>query len=183
MADIPTQEPESFVAGDTVKWNKSLDDYKASDGWTLKYWLRGASVINITATASGADFSVVIPAATTAGYTAGTYEWISTVEKASERFTVGKGYMAIEANLATATTITNRLIALEADVNAINEFLGKNYDYSSYAIAGRSLNRYTITELFTLKDRLQAELNRLKAAERMRRGLKGKKNILVRINS
>ena len=24
-------------AGDTIKWKRSIDDYKASDGWTLKY--------------------------------------------------------------------------------------------------------------------------------------------------
>ena len=34
--DIATIEPATFRAGDTVKWKKALDCYKASDGWTLK---------------------------------------------------------------------------------------------------------------------------------------------------
>ena len=31
MADIPSKEPAEFRAGDTIKWKRSLDDYKASD--------------------------------------------------------------------------------------------------------------------------------------------------------
>ena len=34
-ADIPTKEPLTIRAGDTIEWTKSIDDYKASDGWTL----------------------------------------------------------------------------------------------------------------------------------------------------
>jgi len=36
-ATIPTKEPLTIRAGDTIKWKRSIDDYKASDGWTLKY--------------------------------------------------------------------------------------------------------------------------------------------------
>ena len=32
--DIASKEPETFRAGDTVKWKRSLDCYKASEGWT-----------------------------------------------------------------------------------------------------------------------------------------------------
>lgn len=183
MTDIATQEPQSFIAGDTVKWKKSLPDYKASDSWVLKYALRGAAVINLTAAASGDDHLITITAVTSAGYTAGTYKWISYVEKAGERYTIEEGYLAIETNLATATTITDRLITLEADIAAINGFLGKNYKYSSYAIAGRSLNNYSISELFTLRDRLQRELKSLKDADKIARGLATNKLIRVRFNT
>lgn len=180
MVDIPTQEPDSFIAGDTVKWKISLSDYKASAGWVLKYALRGAGTINLTATQSGDDHLITIAAATSAGYTAGSYEWMAYVEKDEERTTLYSGYTTIKPNLVTATSSNDRLLQLESDINAINEFIGQNYSYSSYAIAGRSLNRYTITELFTLRDRLQADLNRLKAGEKIRRGQGTKKNILVR---
>ena len=51
-ADIPTKEPFEIRAGDTVKWKKAVDDYRASDGWTLKYSLRGNSTtIDLTSTA------------------------------------------------------------------------------------------------------------------------------------
>ena len=183
MTDIPTQEPLSFIAGDTVKWKKSLSDYPASDGWVLKYAIRGTAVINLTATASGADHLITIAAATSAAYTAGTYKWIASVEKASERYSVGEGYLTIEPNFATATTITDPLITLEADITAIKAFLSKNYKYASYAIAGRSLNNYSIAELFTLRDRLQRDLNKLKDADKIARGLATSKLIRVRFNS
>ena len=35
--DIPTKEPLTIRAGDTIEWIKNIDDYKASDGGTLKY--------------------------------------------------------------------------------------------------------------------------------------------------
>jgi hypothetical protein len=40
-ADIPTKEPLTIRAGDTIKWTKSIDDYKASDGWSLSCSFRG----------------------------------------------------------------------------------------------------------------------------------------------
>ena len=40
-ADIPTKEPLTIRTGDTIEWTKSIDDYKASDGWTLNYSFRG----------------------------------------------------------------------------------------------------------------------------------------------
>ena len=53
-ATIPTKEPLTIRAGDTIKWTKSLDDYIASDGWTLSYSFRGTGgMIDITSTADG----------------------------------------------------------------------------------------------------------------------------------
>jgi hypothetical protein len=182
MVDVATQEPENFIIGDTVKWKKSLSDYKASDSWVLKYAARGPGTINITATATGDDHEINLSAATTGAYTAGTYKWAASVEKDGEKFTIEEGYWEVKANLATATSASDRMLALPADIDAINQFLGKNYKYSSYSIAGRSLNNYSIAELFTLRDRLQRELNSLKDAEKIRRGLGTKKLIRVRFN-
>ena len=36
-ATVPTKEPLTIRAGDTIEWTKSIDDYKASNGWKLKY--------------------------------------------------------------------------------------------------------------------------------------------------
>jgi hypothetical protein len=182
MADIPSVEPLNIVSGDTVKWTKSLSDYKASAGWTLKYNARGAGSINLTASASGDDYLITIPAATSAGYTVGTYKWNAYVEKDSERYTVAEGYFTVAANLAAANNITDRLITLQTDIDAINAFLGKNYKYSSYSIAGRSLANYSISDLYLLKDRMQRELNRLRDENKLARGVPTKKLIRVRFN-
>lgn len=182
MVDIATTEPEYFVAGDTVKWKKTLADYKASDGWTLSYALRGAGTINLTATASGADHQVDVTAAASAAYKVGIYSFNAYVTKAAERYTVGSGYIEIKENLATAATFTDRLLTLQADVDAINAWLGKNYSFASYSIGGRSLNKYTIADLYMLRGRLQSELQNLKDAEKIRRGKGTSKLIRVRFN-
>jgi hypothetical protein len=171
MVDIATIEPESFIAGDTVKWKRSFDDYKASDGWVLKYNLRGVASINLTASTSGDDHLITISAATSAAYTAGQYKWIATVEKAGERFTVDEGYTEIKANYATATSITDELITLKAHLAAIEAYVATNYKHSSYAIAGRSLTQYSVTDLFILRDRLARQLKSLQDAEKVRRGI------------
>lgn len=101
MATIPTKEPASVTAGDTLAWTKSLTDYPASAGWTLKYRLINAtSKIDIIAAASGADHTVTVPAATSVAYVAGWYDWQAFVEKAAERYTIGSGRIQILPNLA-----------------------------------------------------------------------------------
>ena len=55
-ADIPTKEPLTIRTGDTIKWTKSIDDYKASDGWSLSYSFRGTGgTIDITSSADGGE--------------------------------------------------------------------------------------------------------------------------------
>lgn len=101
MATIPTKEPASVTAGDTLVWTKSLTDYAASAGWTLKYRLINAtSKIDIVAAASGADHAITVLASVSAAYVAGWYDWRAFVEKATERYTVGSGRMQILPNLA-----------------------------------------------------------------------------------
>lgn len=108
-ATVPTIEPASFRAGDFLTWLKSLPDYPANAGWTLAYTLINATVkITIAASASGAEHLVSVPAATTAGYAAGTYQWMARVTKATEIYTVGSGSMIVQPNLAALTTFDGR---------------------------------------------------------------------------
>ena len=52
--DIASKEPTQIRAGDTIKWKQSIDDYRASDGWTLSYSFRGTGgTIDITSTTEG----------------------------------------------------------------------------------------------------------------------------------
>ena len=61
--DIASKEPTQIRAGDTIKWKRSVDDYKASDGWTLKYAFRGsAGTIDITGSADGNDLVIYLSA-------------------------------------------------------------------------------------------------------------------------
>ena len=38
---IPESEPREWIAGDSWKWNKTLPDFPAGDGWQLSYYFRG----------------------------------------------------------------------------------------------------------------------------------------------
>lgn len=120
-ATVPTIEPTSLRAGDFLTWIKALSDYPATAGWTLVYTLINASAkISITTAASGADFLVSVPAATTAAYTAGTYQWMARVTKGTEIYTVATGTLDILPNLSALTVYDGRthatimLAAIEA---------------------------------------------------------------------
>lgn len=100
--DIPATEPLSAVAGDTIKWSKSLSDFSAADAWVLKYRLiNSAAHYDITASASGADHLVTVAASVSALWAAGDYKWVSWAEKGTERFTVASGVLTVRPNLAT----------------------------------------------------------------------------------
>lgn len=177
MSSAPASiEPKAVTAGDTVRWTRSLPDYSAADGWTLKYRLINAGgVIDITASASGADHSVTVTAATSASWTAGTYTWQAYVEKAAERQTVGTGSIEIKRNLAAAASgVDTRSTAAKmvADLEAAE------LDYASngqggvqrYTIGGREMWFSTAEDFI---ERLEYWRNRLaseQAAESVRQG-------------
>ena len=53
---IPATEPLSTRAGDSLSWSRSLPEYSAADGWTLKYrilWTTGSSPASFSAAGVG----------------------------------------------------------------------------------------------------------------------------------
>jgi hypothetical protein len=145
---IPSTEPAIVTAGDTVAWTKSLPDYPASAGWTLKYRLiKVAGIIDITAAASGADHAVSVAAATSVGWAAGTYAWQAYVEGgSSERYTVGTGSIVVKPNLAAQAggfeargTWEKALADLRA---ALAAWITSSGQVQEYEIAGRRM-RFT----------------------------------------
>ncbi len=142
-ATIPTTEPSSFVAGDTVKWTKSVSDYLPADGWVLTYALvLAADQQTITATDNGdGTHLATITAANSANYTAGIYYWQAYATSGTERHQVGEGRVEVKENFAAQTSgydakshVRTVLDALEATIE------GKaSKDQLSYTVAGRSL--------------------------------------------
>lgn len=181
MADIPTTEPLQLRAGDTWQWTRSLADYPASDGWSLAYVLINATAkISILASASGDDHAVTVAAATTAGYTAGAYDWVARASKSGQVFTVGSGRIAILPSLAasTADLRTHARKVLEA-IEAVLEGRASQ-DVLEYQIAGRSLKRIPVADLLMLRDRYRAEVAREDAANRVALGLPDRRRVFVR---
>ena len=178
---IPTTEPIPLLAGDTATWRISLPDYQASDGWALAYTLINAtSKISISSTALGDDHLVNVAAATTAAWTAGNYAWRAQVSKAGDVFTVASGNIVVHPAFA-ASTLDNRSHARKA-LDAVQAYLENpaNLSAASYEIAGRKLQRLSIPDLLTLRDRYQFEVAREEAAALVARGLPDKRRVMVR---
>lgn len=179
---IPSAVPDSFVAGDTVKWQISLDDYPASDSWVLKYRLINASA-KIDITAAGADHLVTLTAATSAGYAAGKYTWQAYVEKAAERYTVGSGAIEIKPNLAAQTTGYDTRSSAKKALDAMNtalELYGQKAWVESYEVAGRTMKFKSSEEFIAFRSRLQIEVRGEEAAARIAAGLSPRNKIHVR---
>lgn len=181
MADIPTTEPAVLNAGDTLRWTRSLADYPASAGWVLSYILiNAAAKITITGSASGDDHSILVPAATSAGYTPGSYDWRARVTKAAEVYTVGEGRLTVRNAFGAATfdARTHARKTLEA-IEAVIEGRASS-EVSYYMIGGRQLRYLTPAELLTLRDKYRAEVAREDAAAAVAAGLPDRRRVYVR---
>ncbi len=184
MTYIPTIEPATVNAGDTVRWRRALPDYPASDGWVLTYTLLNASGrITITASAQGDDHLVNVPAGTTADWPAGDYAWRAQVSRAGEVYTVAEGRMTVRPSFA-ASTLETRSLARRA-LEAVEAYLAdpNNIAAAQYEIAGRQLRRYTLPELWAHRDRLRLEVLREEQAERLAAGLPDRRRVLVRFGA
>lgn len=172
MIDVPTTEPREVRAGMTWKWKRNdlSADYPAST-WTLTYWWKktGASGANfsIVATADGADFAVTVTAATTAGYTAGSYTWSAVVTAGTEAYEVDHGTCELLARYDSAANLDDRshaktvLDAIEAVIEG-----RASKDQEEYSIGGRSLKRTPIKDLIALRTHYRAEVQAESIAER-----------------
>lgn len=145
-----------------------MSDYPAS-AWTLKYYFRNAAAyFDVTATADGDYFAVSVAKATTAGYTAGDYDWIAVVESATERFQVDEGRFELKPNLSAAAAFDGRsfartlLDAVEAALSA--KATAGQLDLAKAALADRSME-YSTTALMTLRSQLTSEVRREEATQ------------------
>jgi len=113
---IPDTELLSIRAGDSLTWSRSLPEYSAADGWTLKYrilWTTGSSPASSSAAGVGTQHTVTLAAVTTASWAAGRATLFVFVERtvagpATERVSLENQTLDIAAHLATATTFDGR---------------------------------------------------------------------------
>lgn len=182
---------ERHIAGDTLDFVDTVDDYPASDGWTLKYVLvpRFTSpvqaVITLTAaTEDTEDYRVTVAASTTAAWAAGVYTWSRFVEDASRRVSLGTGELEVLADPEQAAagydTRTEAETALADLKTALATFDASRPLVQEYQIAGRVMRfaqTADILERIRYWER-QVELERRKA--RLAAGLAPANKIFVR---
>jgi hypothetical protein len=164
-----TALPESFPAGTTVIYTKSFTGFSSAE-WTLKLYLAGASVINVTAAAEGTGFKVTLAAGDTDDFPAGTYQWTERLEKTGAVCDIASGTVILTPNLATATagslqSWAERVLPLVEAAIAGRIPSGME----SYQIAGRAVSKIPIPELKAFRSSLLVEISRLKHPKRISR--------------
>lgn len=185
MSDFPAIEPSSVTAGDSIIWTKSLPDYPASSGWVLSYALRSRTTsVTITASASGINHLVSVPAATSAGWQAGLYSWQAYVSKGAERYTVATGNLLIRANLAAAGANYDPRSHCKRVLDAIEAVIEGRASTGDQQITidGTQLVKMTSEQLIALRSRYLLWHREEQAAERIAAGLGSGRNIKMRFN-
>ena len=145
-------EPTRATAGDTWAWTRPGGDYPASAGWSLTYYLATGSEAPkaVNATASGADFAVNLPAATTATYTPGLYHWTARVVKAGEVHIVGTGTLQVDPDPSTTfDRRTPNQLALAAITAALSGLIED--PITEYEIDGFKVKKMGREELLRLQ--------------------------------
>lgn len=154
-AEIPSEVPASFVAGDTVKFTRRYADYPASAGWVLTFAFAGVDTFAGTCTQNGTgdDFLVALAAATTAAKPAGVYQYLASATLAGEVYTVDSGSLVVLPNVRTAAagalqSHAEKMVALlEAALVALASSGTTAATVQSYTIGDRSVTYRDVPDL------------------------------------
>jgi len=185
-ANYPQIEPTLLQAGDRWAWRRPdlVTDYPTAD-YALSYIARREGTgerIAITASETADGYVVEVASSVTATYEPGRYQWSAFITRSSDsaRAEIGYGSFEVKANRATSTDDPRGVAQVMLD--NIEAYLKdpSNLTAASYSIAGRSLSRWNRTDLLEERDRLKAEINRERQAEKLRNGLGTNQQIRVR---
>jgi len=154
-----------FAIGAVLEFTTALADYPASAGWVLNHRLvlkSGTGAISFSATASGDQHLTSVPAATTTDWAPGVYTWASWVTKGSDVRDIAAGEVTLLPNPRTATGSLDLRSEAQIALDAVRAMIRgvANAGQRSYTINGRSLERYSITELLQLEGKLGRDLAR-----------------------
>ncbi len=191
MVDIAQDEPLSFIAGETVIWERDFSAiYPPADGWTLKYEaVKLNKRLQFSAATSGTKYRVTITAQTTLAWSpdAGIFSWQAYVTKGSgaaeERhyldsgnFEIVRAFSTLQSGEDSRSHVKRTLDALEAVIER-----RASADQQAYTIGGRSLSRIPIEQLIVFRDKYLAYYKQELAAEQINAGLKPGNRLLTRL--
>lgn len=154
MSAIATVEPTRFQAGDTLRFNKTIDAYPGPT-WILTYNL--VSPVNpfqyIVTTSANATFEVNVPSAVTALYADGVYMMTGQVADGTDRYTIYQAEILITPNLGTSSntdyrSFNQRMLAL---IDSMIEGAIPRRDIS-YSVNGRTFTAKNDMDLLKARD-------------------------------
>jgi hypothetical protein len=138
----PTREPAELVAGDSWRWDRTVEEFPPSGGWSLIYYFNGPSAFSVTAATSslGDYFEVREAAATNAARTAGNYRVSGYATGGADRFLVFDGRVQVHPNLATAAaTVTHARRMLTQIEEALEAVTPTSGTFAKIAVNGREV--------------------------------------------
>lgn len=181
--------PEKITKGDSISWNDvpTSDNLGAelspSDGWTLNYALRGSSSLDLVATVDGDKWLISIDSTQSSLLSPGFLYWQAFVTKGSDRRTVGSGRIEILEDLASTTGTYDGRSQARKDLDAVQvaiRSLISGGAIQEYMIAGRSVKKMTLSDLYYAESKLKFQVAQEEKSEKIKAGLGNPNNLFVR---
>jgi hypothetical protein len=170
----------------------TVEDYPASDGWTLKYRLTAQFTtptqapidIDCTTDSDGASYKLLASAATTGNWKPGSYYWSRRLERGADRVTLERDRQLDVLADPTATIQGNDARSharkmLEQIETALEGFASGS-TIKSYTIGTRSFTKADHAELIKLHSRYQWLVANEDAKDRIAANLPNPRNIGIR---
>ncbi len=185
-ANAPDGVPDEVFIGDFIQFKitEFSGDYDNSTH-TMRLIARistGANTeISLTASASDNDYLFSVASSASASFTAGNYHYQLEITRNSDsnRIIVDRGQIKVATDYDNNVDPRQHAEIMLGKIETILE--GKaDSDVSSYSINGRSLNKFTPSELLEWRDYYRREVNEIKRQERITHGRKTKSTILGR---
>lgn len=190
-ATYPDREPDELVVGSRWGWTRSdITSAYPTATYTLKYRFNlmtaNGAVVEFTASKTASAHVVEVASDTTAGYTKGDYLWQAIVVRDSddEEVTVDSGYSILIPKLAdgsTADTRSHTYITLKA-IEAVLQSVATK-EQQSHSIAGRSLSRYSHSELVEFHEKYERKWKAEVEEKRRKSGRSTGKRVLVKMRA
>jgi len=148
--------PECLAIGVDLMLCYDLPRWPASQGWLLSLICQGPASLTLGDTPSGDKHQIIIPAASTSGWTAGHYWWTARIVNVGlvQTHQIGYGELDIEANASTITAPYDGRTLAKRTLDAIDAVISgrATLDQQSYKIGTRELVRIPVTELMTFRN-------------------------------
>jgi hypothetical protein len=151
----------TLTSGDSATWND--DSFADAQGkvydssYTLKYSLRGAVALVLTAVANGSGWTTTLTPTQSATLTPGTYWWSATLTKTGERVTASSGEVTITPDVSAGTAIYDGRTQAEKDLAAVQTAISARVSGGAvldYTIGSRTLKREPMVELLKMRSSL-----------------------------
>lgn len=182
--------PAKIIQGNSATWKDvpTVDNLRnpiTAPSWVLVYSIRGATGVDLTATADVPGWSTSLSKAQSAALAPGNYYWQADVTNGIQKITIGNGKLCMIADLSAApidaafdgsSQTEKDLIAVRAAIRAMSS----GGAVQKYVIANRQVEKMSVADLITLENRLMVRLKREQQAQDAANGKGNSNNTFVR---